>query len=411
MSAYLDRLYGEYRRAAKAGQDVLDSAGEAQRALTSEESEQVDRAFAEVTSLKGEIDKIQNFETLRSAGDAFREVVSPVIERATGKAPSDGDLFRAMLKSGGALDSAVSTRILTAREDPQILLRALQSAGGSAVETSFADFVTVYERTFTPMLNPGIVTILSRTDGSPIVLPRLTADPNHGGTLTAEAGGINELDATISSVQLNPYKYGITNLWSAELAQDNTIGLEDLIARSTGRELAIDIGTALTTADGSAKPQGFVPAATVAGTATGTSASAGTYFGGTDLIDLFYSLAAPYRQVGTWQANSTSLAQIRKSRDTAGNFLWQPALAAGQPETVLGRPIVENPAMASGSAAKAVAFGDFSRYVVAKVSPIRVESSIHYKFNTDQLALRTIERVDGDLIDTIAVAVLVNAAV
>jgi hypothetical protein len=38
-----------------------------------------------------------------------------------------------------------------------------------------------------------------------------------------------------------------------------------------------------------------------------------------------------------------------------------------------------------------------------------VESSIHYKFNTDQLALRTVERVDGDLIDVIAVRALVCA--
>ena len=411
MSAYIDRLYDEYRRAAKTGQDVMDAAASENRDLTPDELTTRDNAFSAVSTLKSEIEKVQNFETLRAAGDAFREVAVPVIERATGKAPSDGDLFRAMLKNGGGIDINVSQRILHSREYPTVELRALQSAGGSAVETSFADFVTVYERTFTPMLDPNVVTILSRSDGSPLVLPRLTADPAHGGTLTAEAGGINELDPTISSIQLNPYKYAVTNLWSAELAQDNTIGLEQLIAESTGRELAIDIGTELTTADGSAKPQGFVPAATVAGTATGTGATYGTYFGPTDLVTLFYSLAAPYRQVGAWQANSTSLAQIRNARSTAGEHIWQPSLVAGAPETLLGRPIYENPAMANGSAAKAVAFGDFKRYIVARVVPIRVESSIHYKFSTDQIALRTIERVDGDLPDAIAIKVLVNAAV
>jgi len=271
--------------------------------------------------------------------------------------------------------------------------------------------VTVYERTFTPMLNPSVATILNRTDGSPLVLPRVTADPAHGGTITAEAGGVNELDATVSQVTLNPYKYAITNLWSAELSQDNTIGLENLIAFTTGRELAIDIGAALTTGDGSGNPNGFITAATNGGTATGTGTTYGTYFGHTDLVSLFYGLQAPYRANASWQANSTSLAQIRNARDTAGNFLWQPAPSAGAPETLLGRPIYENPAMASGSAAKSVAVGDFSRYVVARVVPIRVESSIHYKFNTDQLALRTIERVDGDLPDAIAIRFLVGAAV
>jgi len=66
--------------------------------------------------------------------------------------------------------------------------------------------------------------------------------------------------------------------------------------------------------------------------------------------------------------------------------------------------------MANGSAAKAVAVGDYKRYRVDR-APLRVEGSIHHKFNTDQIALRTIERVDGDLLDTDSIRYLVNAAV
>src|SRR4029079_14449151 len=44
-------------------------------------------------------------------------------------------------------------------------------------------------------------------------------------------------------------------------------------------------------------------------------------------------------------------------------------------------------------------------------APLQVEGSIHHKFNTDQIALRTIERVDGDLLDTDSIRYLVNAAV
>jgi HK97 family phage major capsid protein len=100
-----------------------------------------------------------------------------------------------------------------------------------------------------------------------------------------------------------------------------------------------------------------------------------------------------------------------QSRDTTGQLLWQPSYQLGQPESLLGRPIYENPGMANGSAAKAVAFGDFKRYYVLKVNPTRVAFSVDYKFSTDQLALRTIERVGGDLPDVIAISYLVNAAV
>lgn len=408
MSAYIDRLQDEYRRAAKTGQDVMDLAASENREMTPDELTTRDNAFAAVTELKAEIDKAKSYEDLRRAGDAFRAVAAPVIERATGQPATDAQMFRSVLKGEiQSYESGLSGRLPSG--DPQMALRALSGNVGTAIETSFADFVTVYERTFTPMLRPDVVTVLNRTDGSPLVLPRVTADVSVAGTTTAEAGGITEGDPTISQVTLSPYKWGITNLWSSEIGQDNTIGLEDLIARTTGRSLGIAIGAKLTTS--SSAPTGFITSATNGGTATGTSATFGTYFGATDLVSLFYSLAQPYRAVGSWMANSTTLAQARNGRDSNGNFLWQPSLVAGTPETILGRPVYENPAMANGSAAKAVAFGDFSRFVVARVVPIRIESSIHYKFATDQMALRTIERLDGALVDAAAVSYLVNAAV
>lgn len=403
-SAYLTRLFDEYRRAAKSGQDEMESWTSAP---TAEQIEKRDRALADVARLKAEIDKVSNFEDLRQAGDAFRHLAAPVVERAAGK--STGDMSLRELLANVRTYGGFSVDF-TRPTPPDMTLRALQSAGGSAVETSFADFVTVYARTLTPMLNPSVVKVLDRSDGSPLVLPRVTADPNHGGTVTAEAAGINELDATFSAVTLNPYKYAVTNLWSSELGQDTAIPLEETVALTTARELTIDIGAHMTTGDGSGKPQGFIGAATNGGTATGTGSTYGTYFGPTDLVSLFYGLAAPYRANASWQANATTIAQIRNARDTAGNHIWAPSIAVGQPETVLGRPLFENPAMANGSAASSVAVGDFSRYVVALVAP-RVEGSIHYKFNTDQIALRTIYRVDGDLLNADAIRYLVGAAV
>jgi HK97 family phage major capsid protein len=409
---YLERQFELYRAAHKVATDLFDLAASESRDLTAEEQETVERAREDATNRKAEIDKVQAHIALGVAGDAFRANAAPVVEaaRVERRDATDQEMLRILFRQEGGHEFRSSSRVMNTREAPEITLRALQSAGGSAVETSFADFVTVYERTFTPMLRPDVTTILNRADGSPLVLPRVTADVSVSGTITAEAGGITEGDPTISQVTLNPYKYAITNLWSAELSQDNTIGLEDLVARTTGRSLAIAIGGALTTGDGTDDPNGIVTAAAVGGTGVGTGTTYGTYFGPTDLVSLFYVIAEPYRNVGSWMANAVTLAQIRNARSTAGEHLWQPSLQVGQPESLLGRPIYENPAMANGSAAKSVIFGDISRYIVAK-TPTRVDSSIHYKFSTDQIALRTIERVDGDLVDAAAVRHLLNAAV
>jgi HK97 family phage major capsid protein len=73
--------------------------------------------------------------------------------------------------------------------------------------------------------------------------------------------------------------------------------------------------------------------------------------------------------------------------------------------------VYENPAMATvGSASKSVAFGDFSRYIVRRVSPMRIEISRDAYYATDEVGIKTVERVDADLVDLAAVKVLVSAA-
>jgi HK97 family phage major capsid protein len=287
--------------------------------------------------------------------------------------------------------------------------RALATSADT-VATTFADSVTVYQRTATPMLDPNVVTLSTSTSGAGFTVPRLTADVSYGGTVVAEAGTLPELDPTISSVTLNPYKFGAITLWSAELDQDQVIELQPLIARSTGRELGLDIGTLLTTGNGSSKPNGFVTAASAGGTATKTfGGTATTFFDYGDLVDLWGSVAAPYRSTGVWQLSTDAFVKVQRFRDDNGNLALIPGLQGGPP-TLLGRPVYENPAMAAvASASKSVAFGDFKGYWVRRVTPVRIELSRDYKFNTDQVALKVIERIDGDLVDTAAVKTLVSA--
>lgn len=59
------------------------------------------------------------------------------------------------------------------------------------------------------------------------------------------------------------------------------------------------------------------------------------------LITLIYAVPATYRNRGAWVMNGTTLAAVRKLKDGQGNFLWSPSYQAGQPETILGGPVVE----------------------------------------------------------------------
>ena len=110
-----------------------------------------------------------------------------------------------------------------------------------------------------------------------------------------------------------------------ELLQDNIIGLQDLIARSVARDISLTTGTWFTTGAGSTVPYGFVTRATVAGTALGTADNTAkdSFFGPSDLVTAYYSLAAPYRANATFMVSTTALAKVRKFRDADNNFMFQ----------------------------------------------------------------------------------------
>lgn len=291
--------------------------------------------------------------------------------------------------------------------------RALTIAAGTNVAQSFADFVVVFERTLNPIYD--VSTILATSTGEIFTIPRLTADVNTGGTVVAEAGGVSEVDPTISAVNLGAFKFGSTTLWSNELAQDNYINLDQLVAESTARDLDIQVGTLLTTGTGTTQPTGYLTNATNLGTALGTAdvgAATDTFFSAGDAMKAFYALAAPYRRNASWLVSSTALSKMRTFRDKNGQFLWGSNTVPGQPDSFNNRPVYENPALAAAaSASKSITVGDFSRYYVRDVTPMRVDTSIHYKFSTDQFAIRTLVRRDGNLIDVKAVGYLVSANV
>ncbi len=394
---------------------ILDTAKAANRDLTPSEQERIAALDADAERYGKEADRAIRADELAKQAAEMRGDPTP---RTEGPAKVSAAYDRTDYSSGPNAFRELVARFKEhgfATADfaipENINVRALQSAGGSAVPTTFVERLTVYERTATPMLDPGIVTLSTVPTGEQRTFPRLTADVNHGGTVTAEAAAINELDPTIGSAAVKPFKYAVITNWSGELDTDNVINLERVVATSTGRELALDIGTHLTTGTGTTQPFGFIGEASNGGTAAGTAlgAASWTFYGPPDLSKLYTSLASPYRAAGTWQVSTAMLEKILSWRDSNQDMLIEPMSTSPSGLGLYGRPLVENPAMAApASATKSIAFGDFSAYEVVRL-PVRVEMSRDYKWSTDQVSLRVIERVDGRLIDAAAVAFLVAA--
>ena len=148
--------------------------------------------------------------------------------------------------------------------------------------------------------------------------------------------------------------------------------------------------------DGKGKPTGILNA--TGGASDGvTTATANITFD--DVMDLFYSLKAPYRKKAVWVLNDTTVKALRKLKDNNGNYIWQPSAQAGVPDMILNRPYHTSsyvPEVAAGS--KVMAFGDFSYYWIADRQGRSFKRLNELFAATGQVGFLASQRVDGKLI-------------
>lgn len=193
-----------------------------------------------------------------------------------------------------------------------------------------------------------------------ITLPKRTGRPT--GHWVAEEEDRTETGSTYGQITVPAHEMACYVDVSIKLLEDAAVNVEAEVAGDLAEEFGRLEALAFMQGDGIGKPLGIMETAGVAYTATGNASTLGTAPADT-LIDAFYALPAAYRNRGTWLMNGSTLAAVRKLKDgSTGAYLWQPGLAAGQPETILGRPVIEDVTMDSvGSAAEPIIFGDFER--------------------------------------------------
>lgn len=220
-----------------------------------------------------------------------------------------------------------------------------------------------------------------------------------------EEGAITESDDAFNQVSIGAYKLGTLIKVSNELLNDSVFNLEQYISKEFARRIGNKEEDAFFNGDGSGKPVGIFHS--TGGAQVGVTAASTSAITADEVIDLFYSLGAPYRKNAVWVVNDATVKAIRKLKDGNGNYLWQPALTSGTPDTLLGRPVKTSayvPTIASG--AKVIAFGDFGYYWIADRQGRVFKKLSELYAATDQTGFVATQRVDGKLILPEAIKVL-----
>lgn len=389
MDPIINRLHEQRLRAWEAAKAVLDVADAEGRALTAEEESSYSAAIGEVDAHDARLQELATAERrARDLDDAFAAIPERSAAPAEA-APSITDEIRALAR--GEIREVVIT---PERRD---LTKGTATAGGNVVPTSFYDQLHEHMIEVSGMLQAG-PTVLNTTAGETIEYPVTTA--HSSAALTAEATGITESDPAFAKRSLGAYKYATLIQVSRELLDDSGVDLEGYLARQAGRAVGNALGTDLVVGNASSKPSGVLQTSTLGKTG---AASVSGAFSSDDLVDLFYSVIAPYRASTScaWMMDDATIAAVRKLKASgSGEYLWQPALVAGQPDSLLGKPVVSDtnvPTVALG--AKSVCFGDFAAYVVRFAGGVRFERSDEFAFNADLVTFRCVVRADGILAD------------
>lgn len=179
-----------------------------------------------------------------------------------------------------------------------------------------------------------------------------------------EEAAYTESNTQFSQVSLGAHKLGTLIKVSEELLNDSAFDLMGYLSEEFGRRLGDAEEKAFLTGTGSGQPTGMLNDTT--GATLGSTAKSSTDINFDDLIDLFYSLRAPYRKNAVFIMNDDTVKAVRKLKDKNDQYIWQPSVQAGQPDHILNCPVLTSQYMPTLAASnKPVLFGDFNYYWIA----------------------------------------------
>lgn len=253
--------------------------------------------------------------------------------------------------------------------------------------------------------------LITTSDGNTIPMPKVTVHADLDGSDVAANGSLTSSDSTITTVDLAVTKRAFITSVPNELLADATFDVEGYIARNAGRQLGLNVAAAAV----AAAIAGFTTAGvtTAAGVLTGLGTQSTAGQGSDYLVDLFHSVIAPYRASSSAAFGMADLtaATVRKLKTSTGEMVWQPAITAGDPDIILGKPVFIAPGFDTFAASKKpIFFGDWSALAVRIAGGLRFERSAEAGFGTDQTVFRAIVRRGAVALDPNAVKYLATPA-
>lgn len=417
MNDIVKRLLERRNTVLKEARDLAEASASENRQMTPEENGRWDGLNTELNALDTRMQAMAEQEKRsRDTSSLFESIQAQPSNGAAGSESPEASQLRSWMMGGGKGNARDGSngyeyqphgrpKAFSNDAELRVLSKLTAGAGANLVPVSFYDRLMAHLVEVSGILQAG-PTILNTDSGEQIQVPKTTTHPV--AALVAEAGTLAASDPVFAQAALGAYKYGVIIQLSRELIADTGVDVEGYLAMSAGRALGNALGAHLATGTGTAQPTGIVTSATLGATGPtgatgGLGATSATLNQGADLLfDLYYSVIAPYRASKScaWLTRDANMAAIRKIKSTTGEYIFQPSMVAGAPDTLNGKPIYIDPFIAAFALnAKSIIFGDISQFFVRIAGGVRFERSDEFAFSTDLVSFRALLRADSLLID------------
>ncbi len=367
--------------------DFLDSKRQADGTLSEEDSKTYDAMEATIVNLGKEIQRMERQAEIEA--EMAKATSAPILTTPAAQTPAPEKTGTASAEYSAAFWNSIRNRNwIDVRNDLQV---GTDTEGGYLVPDEFER--KLIEALEEENIFRQMATVIKTSSGDrkiPIVTSKGDAvwmDEEEQYTLS---------DDTFGQASLSAFKLGTAIKISEELLNDSVFDLPSYIAREFARRIGAKEEEAFFVGNGTGKPTGIFNAT---GGASDGATTAGASITFDDVMELFYSLRSPYRKKAVWVLNDSTVKALRKLKDGNGNYIWQPSVSAGVPDTILNRPYKTSsyvPEIKAG--AKCMAFGDFSYYWIADRSGRTFKRLNELFAMTGQVGFLAMERLDGKLI-------------
>ncbi len=382
-------------KAWEAAKKFLDAKRTADGFVSVEDAAAYDRMEADVVNLGKEIERLERQATIDA--ELARATSKPITNQPNGRIDGETKTGRASDEYKRAFWNGMRNRI--SYDVQNALSIGTDSEGGYLVPDEYEK--KLVEALQDEVFFRSLATVIRTSSGDrkiPIVTSKGEA------AWIDEGGQFPESDDSFGQTSIGAYKLATMIKMSDELLNDSVFNIEQYISKEFGRRIGTKEEEAFFIGDGQGKPVGLFNAA--GGAETGVTA-ASTSITFDDVMDLYYSLRAPYRNKASWLLNDSTVKALRKLKDSNGNYIWQPSVREGEPDRILNRPYrtsIYVPELAEGN--RVMAFGDYSYYWIADRQGRSFKRLNELYAATGQVGFLACERVDGKLILSEAVKTL-----